>query len=169
MRPLADGESIEAPIGGGTWLCSWHGPARAPEGTPHGAGGLCITSGGDVVLITNDGERWDAPAGRPEPGETLEQTLVREVMEEACARVTAARLLGYSRGACIAGAEAGLVLIRSLWWAEVEVLDWTPRFETKGRRIETAARAWDILRDANPHTAPLFGRWFVEAGLAAVL
>ena len=165
MRALGDGETLEAILGGDRWLCSWHGPASVPDGKPHGAGGLCVTQAGDVVLITNDGERWDAPAGRPEPGETLEQTLRREVLEEACGRVVSARLLGFSKGHCVDGREAGLTLIRSLWRADVELMAWEPRFETKGRLIETPARTWEILRAANPYTAPLLRRWYEEAGL----
>ena len=165
MRPLDDGEIIEAELGGDTWLCSWHGPGAMPEGTPHGAGGMCVTPEGEVVLVTGDRVRWDAPAGRPEPGETSEETLRREVSEEACVRVVSARLLGFSRGACIRGDEAGLILVRSLWRAEVEVLPWQPRFETTARRIETQSEAWRILKDANPFTAALYRRWFEEAGL----
>lgn len=165
VRALSDGEIIAADFGGGSWHVSWHGPRAMPEGTPHGAAALCVTRQGDVVLITGDGERWDAPGGRPEAGETLEETMRREVLEEACARVTGARLLGFSRGACVAGPEAGLTLIRSAWRADVELLDWSAKFETTARRIETPARAWEILRAANPATWRFHRRWFEEAGL----
>jgi ADP-ribose pyrophosphatase YjhB (NUDIX family) len=49
-------------------------------------------------VISRDGVIWDLPAGRPEPGESWEQTLRREMDEEACATVIAARLLGFTRG-----------------------------------------------------------------------
>jgi 8-oxo-dGTP pyrophosphatase MutT (NUDIX family) len=166
MRPLADGEIIDAVLGGDDWRCAWHGPEHVPDGTPHGAGAICVTERGEILLITMDGARWDAPAGRPEPGETLEQTMRRELMEEACARVASARLLGFSVGHCISGREQGLTLVRALWRADVEVLPWLPRFETTNRRIEPPARAWEIFRACNPHTAPLYRRWFEEAGFA---
>ncbi len=38
---------------------------------------------------------WTFPGGRREPGEAIEQTLQREVMEEACAEVVDHELLGY--------------------------------------------------------------------------
>jgi hypothetical protein len=66
------------------WLVSWHCASNPPDGTPHGAEGVCLTTAGDVVLVSQDGVRWSLPAGRPELGETWEDTLRREVLEEAC-------------------------------------------------------------------------------------
>jgi len=40
-------------------------------------------------VISPDGGIWDLPAGRPVPGENWEETLRREMDEEACATVTA--------------------------------------------------------------------------------
>jgi ADP-ribose pyrophosphatase YjhB (NUDIX family) len=56
-----------------------------------------------VVLISPDGRRWGWPGGRPEAGEDWLQTLRRELLEEACAEVEQARLLGFTRSACLAG------------------------------------------------------------------
>ena len=64
---------------------------------------FCVTADDDVVLISSDGARWGWPGGRPEPGESWQQTLEREILEEACARVTAARLLGFVREPCADG------------------------------------------------------------------
>src|SRR5882757_5533141 len=47
------------------WLVSWHRARRSPDGTPHGAEGVCLTAAGEVVLVSQDGERWSLPAGRP--------------------------------------------------------------------------------------------------------
>jgi NADH pyrophosphatase NudC (nudix superfamily) len=45
-----------------------------------------------------DGERyWNLLGGGVEPGETLEDCLVREVMEEGCARVAQSRYIGCQR------------------------------------------------------------------------
>ncbi len=134
-----DGEEIAFRADGEDWLVSWHPPLTPPDGTPHGAAGLCVTGDGEIVLISQDGEHWDVPAGRPEGDETWEETMRREMREEACATVVRARLLGFSRGACIAGPQAGRVIVRSLWRAEVELAPWKPQFEIAHRRVVPAA------------------------------
>ena len=79
-------------------VISWHPPEPgAPAGTNHGAGGICFTPEGKIVLVTWPGFAWDFPAGRPEAGEDWRATRDREVFEEACAVVEEATLLGFSR------------------------------------------------------------------------
>lgn len=49
-------------------------------------------------LMTNLHQRgWDIPGGHIEPGEAPEQTMRREVMEEAAVELGPVRLLGYQR------------------------------------------------------------------------
>jgi ADP-ribose pyrophosphatase YjhB (NUDIX family) len=129
----ADGVPIRS--GGQQWLVSWHPPPEPPDGTPHGAEGVCVTADGDVVVISPDGTIWDLPAGRSEPGESWEQTLRREMDEEACATVVGVRLLGFTRGQCLSGPERGTVLVRSVWRAEVELRPWEALFEIADRRV----------------------------------
>ena len=120
--PVAvDGQEIAVCANGGDWLISWHPPTETPAGKAHGANAFCVTADNGIVLISQDGERWGWPGGRPENEESWEQTLRREILEETCAFVRDARLLGFSRGACLTGSEAGLVLLRSIWRAEVEL------------------------------------------------
>lgn len=116
------------------------------------------------MLISSDGERWGSPGGRPEGEESWEQTLRREIAEETCSIVRSARLLGFCRGACLSGPEKGLVLVRSIWRAEVELMAWKPRFEISHRRIvhiaELLSRLW-----MEEGFEPIYRRALTEAGL----
>jgi hypothetical protein len=100
-----DGERMAIRSHGGDWSIAWFPPTMVPEGMPHGANALCVAGDGGVVLISNDGERWGWPGGRPEGDESWEQTLRREILEETCAVVRDARLLGFCWAACVAGPE----------------------------------------------------------------
>lgn len=165
LAPAAEGEPFWVSSNGGAWSVAWHSPACVPGGAPHGANAFCVTADDQVVLISNDGERWGWPGGRPEAGESWEQTLRREVLEEACAIVVSARLLGFCRAACFSGPEEGLMLVRSIWRADVDLLPWAPRFEIRHRRVVP-------LRELLPHLwmevgfEPLYRRALIEAGLA---
>jgi len=106
-RMAADFEETPVPANGGDWRMAWHPPGEAPPGLPHGANAFCVTAGHEVVLISTDGARWGWPGGRPENGESWEDTLRREMLEEACATVTEARLLGFVRSRCLSGAGTG--------------------------------------------------------------
>jgi hypothetical protein len=89
----------------------------------------------------------------------------REVREEACVEVTECRLLGFSRGVCVRGPQEGLVLVRSLWRAEVRLESWEPCFEMAYRRLLPAEEVFRSL--AIPKgLGPFYRRLFVEAGIA---
>jgi ADP-ribose pyrophosphatase YjhB (NUDIX family) len=160
-RLAPDGEEI--PVG--DWRMAWHPPPGVPPGLPHGANAFCVTTAGAIVLISQDGARWGWPGGRPEPGEAWEQTLRREILEETCATVTGARLLGFVRSRCVGGLEEGRVLVRSIWRAEVTLLPWRPQNEIPFRRIvpggDLAGQLW-----MEPGAEPIYARAAREAGLA---
>jgi ADP-ribose pyrophosphatase YjhB (NUDIX family) len=162
-----DGQEFAVRSNGEDWIVSWCPPPIAPSGTPHGAQGICVTSGGEIVLVSEDGERWGFPAGRPESGETWEETLRREMLEEACATVLSTRLLGFTRGECVAGAERGLVLVRSMWRAEVELGRWEPQFEIRHRQVIPATDiALQRILATDPF-APIIRRSLNEAAIAS--
>jgi 8-oxo-dGTP pyrophosphatase MutT (NUDIX family) len=165
LSPVAvDGEAFAVYANGGDWMTAWHPPGAVPEGTPHGASGFCVTADGEVVLISNDGGRWDWPGGRPEEGESLEDTFRREMWEETCCVVGQARLLGFCRSVCLSGPETGLVLVRSVWRGEVEVMPWDPQFEVPHRLIVPADELVARL-SIDPGWEPILHRAIVEAGL----
>jgi ADP-ribose pyrophosphatase YjhB (NUDIX family) len=165
--PLIDGEALTVHSNGGTWSIEWHSPVTEPEGTKHGANAFCITGDSHVVLISNDGEQWGWPGGRPEGDESWEQTLRREILEEACATVHGARLLGFCRARCVAGPEHNRVLVRSIWRADVELHVWEARFEIRHRRLvptdELLVHLW-----IEEGFEPLYHRVLLEAGILPV-
>jgi hypothetical protein len=80
---------------------TWFDPPFRPE-PPHAnqAYGICFTEAGMIVLGAcgaDGGRYWNLLGGGVEPGETLEACLVREVMEEGCARVVESRYIGCQR------------------------------------------------------------------------
>jgi len=80
-------------------------------------------------------------------------------MEEACSLVTDTRLLGYCRSHCCQGVERGLVLVRAIWRAKVELLDWDPRFEIKHRKMVTEDEA---IAQTPMAYQPIWRRAFAE-------
>jgi 8-oxo-dGTP pyrophosphatase MutT (NUDIX family) len=159
-----DGEDVFLESSGQQWLQSWHAGTVPPAGKPHGAAGICLTDSGEVVLVSSDGVGWGLPAGRPERDETWEQTLRREMLEEACAVVRDARLLGFARGRCIRGHEAGLVLVRSFWLAHVDIEPWNPLFEIAHRKLVPAPAVVSHITIESGHL-PIFRRALVDAGI----
>ncbi|HEX9335085.1 MAG TPA: NUDIX domain-containing protein [Pseudonocardiaceae bacterium] len=159
-----DGEVMPSHSGGQDWLVSWHSATSEPVGRPHGAAGVCVATD-QLVLISPDGIHWGFAAGRPEPGETIEETLRREMLEEACVRVVGQRLLGFARSECVEGHEKGLVLVRSYWRAEVEIQPWDPRFEIRHRKVVAASDAKIEVRDPDEVATRISHRALDEAGL----
>jgi 8-oxo-dGTP pyrophosphatase MutT (NUDIX family) len=154
---------IEIVSRGNRWQQSWHLPTILPEGKQHGSAGICLVASGDVVVISNDEVSWDFPAGRPEGDEDWEQTLRREVLEEACAVVTNAHLLGFARGRCVEGPEAGRTLVRSIWLARVTLNDWLPQFEIRHRKLVPFDQCISVVL---PEYTRFWRRVFLDAQLA---
>lgn len=161
-----DGEQMPSRSNEQDWMLSWHSWRDQPDGASHGAAGVCVTHDDQLVLISHDGEHWGFPAGRPNGTESLEETLRREVLEEACAIVLGARLLGFSRGECVDGWQQGLVLVRSFWRADVQVTPWEPRFEIKHRRLIDAANARNQVKYPDMAATRIAHRALHEAGIS---
>jgi len=158
-----DGEEFGWHADGQDWISSWHPPVLPPpSGKSHGSAAVCLTPEGNVLLVSSDGQSWNLPAGRPEADEDWRTTLEREVLEEACALVDEASLLGFSKGVCVRGPEEGLVLVRSLWRAVVSVHQWEPHHETSHRLLVPSDTALAQV-SFPPGLRPIYQRWFHEA------
>ncbi len=149
---------------GQEWIASWHPPKLpAPKGDPHGSVGICFTPEGNVILVTRPGVSWEFPGGRPEGDEDWRTTLEREVLEEACASVEEAMLLGFAKIVCVKGPEKGRVLVRSLWSAEVSLEPWEPQHETTSRMVVPPDDALKRTELRTQDFRPIYYRWFRDA------
>ena len=108
----------------GTWRVSLHAPDDRPEGAPHGSEAICMVDDANTVLVRNTAGRLNTPGGHPEPGESSEETMIREVREEACAHVTSWQLIAFARSECLEGERKGHVMVRDMYVARVELLPW---------------------------------------------
>ena len=165
IEPAVTGELMLARGNDQDWLVAWHPADACLDGTPHGAAGVCVDPSSSLVLISHDGYHWGFPAGRPEGTETPQETLRREMHEEACVTVTTARLLGFARSECVNGFQRGTVLVRSYWKADVQIELWKPEFEIRHRRIIPASTAASQVRDPDQAATRISFRVLVESGL----
>jgi hypothetical protein len=65
---------------------------------------------------------------------------------------------------CLTGPEKGLVLVRSIWRAEVELVPWEPRFEIAQRLVVPATDLPSHLW-MEEGLEPIYHRALAEAGL----
>jgi len=97
--------------------------------------GLCFASNGQILLVTGDDESWTLPGGHPEPGETFEAALERELREEGCARLVACEYLGCQRVEDPERPEGPDRYYQARYWARIELYPFEPRFETVARQL----------------------------------
>ena len=86
------------------------------------------------------------PGGHPDGDETFQETLVREVWEEACAIVENAVYLGAQKVAD----ERGRVYYQTRFWAKVRLEPFEPRFETSRRLLVKLDDFIDTLNWSTP-------------------
>jgi 8-oxo-dGTP pyrophosphatase MutT (NUDIX family) len=134
---------------------TWFDPPFRPE-PPHSnqAYGICFTETGLIVLGACDvggAPYWNLLGGGVEPGETLEGCLIREVMEEGCARVIESRYIGCQRVDEPEHPAGPRRYYQTRFWARVELLPWDPRHEVSERRL---VRPGDFLRTLAWGSAP---------------
>jgi 8-oxo-dGTP diphosphatase len=125
-----------------TWLAP---PFRPTRRLTTQALGLCFTPEGQIVLVTADGDNWTLPGGHPEPGETLEAALERELREEACARLVACEYIGCQRVEDPDRPDGPGLYYQARFWARVELYPFEARYESLARHLVSPDAFLDSL------------------------
>lgn len=145
---------------GARYRVSWFDPPfRPPLAETTQALGICFTPDSQIVLVTWNDTDWTLPGGTIEPGETLEQTLTREVWEEACARVQASAYIGCQRVEHLDDDHAPYYQTR--FWGRVNLEPFAPTHEMTARKLVRPDEFLDTLFWGRETTAGLI----LERGL----
>jgi len=75
----------------------WVPTPELPSGHVTQVSGICFRDDGKMLVIRGAGESWSLPGGKPEEGEEFEDTLRRELFEEAAVDISGPVLLGYQQ------------------------------------------------------------------------
>ena len=122
----------------GHWsVIGWREADDAPPDVEVGrAETVAFTGEGQLVAIEQWAEGlWSFPGGRREQGESLVDTLRRELVEEACATLEDHELLGFQQFAHLVDGVVDEVTTDALFWSRVSLLPFASEYETTARRL----------------------------------
>jgi 8-oxo-dGTP diphosphatase len=146
MADENDGPTEQIAWDGRVLTVTWLAPPFRPERrATTQVLGLCFVPDGRILLVTGDGESWTLPGGHPEPGETFEAALERELREEGCARLVACDYLGCQRVEDPERPGGPERYYQVRYWARIELYPFEPRFETVARQLVAPADFLETL------------------------
>ncbi len=118
-------DEVDRPAAFTLMALGWYPPEHASTQSY----GFCFTPDGLVVLVQADDGFWNLPGGQLQAGETARDALVREVAEEACARVIDCRYLACQHVWDPQAPHGPTSHYQTRWWARVELDPWEPHHE----------------------------------------
>ena len=127
-------------------IVTWHDTSfKPPRNLVTQASGICFTDDSRIVLVTTDGETWYLPGGHPDDNESIEEAFIREVEEEACAKVTSLAYLGAQE---VDDPEnpTELAYYQTRFWARVRLDDFKGEYEMTSRKLVTPSTINTSLR-----------------------
>lgn len=131
----------------------WNDSETFPEGVQVSqVTGYCVNEDGHLLLVKNK-HGWGFPGGHPEREETVQETLHRELKEEANAEIEPLALIGYMEVDDPQNEDAeGKHYLQLRYLAKVTSLaDWSGEFETDDRMFSPLA---DIPKHISWATSP---------------
>ena len=137
-------------IAGGSYELTWHRTGDPPprsEITQVSA--ICFSPDDRIVMISGDGQHWGIPGGHPKDGESCEETLRREVLEESCCEVGRSCLLGWQHVRDLAD---NSVHYQMRYCCRVNVRPFRPEHEISHRRLIAPS---DFLRVLEYGSSPI--------------
>jgi ADP-ribose pyrophosphatase YjhB (NUDIX family) len=109
--------------------------------------GVCFTKDHKIVLVRH-GNGWLLPGGYPENNETIEDALIREIDEEACAKVIDFEYLGSIESIELSPVKEGdlSLFYQARYWALIEEYDFVQKFEIVERIQIVPGQFVEMLR-----------------------
>ena len=106
--------------------------------------GFVFDNGGKILIIKKDSGVWCLPGGTPESfDKSFEDTLEREVYEESCVRVEAAKFIGCIK---VTNEKTKEVCYQLRYTARAKSIDaFKPEFETVERKFVTTENIKDYI------------------------